>query len=182
MTDGQSPRRWVLFVGLAAAIVLVDQLSKLWIDASFPLASPHGGPGPRPTEVIGDYVRIAKTYNTGGIFGLFGTSAPILALGSIVVIGFIVFYHWREAMKQHWTFTVALGLLLGGAIGNLIDRIRYGHVIDFVDTGIGTTRWYTFNVADSAISMSILLLIVISLVGERARRADAPQSREAPQT
>jgi len=66
--------------------------------------------------------------------------------------------------------TVALGLLLGGALGNFIDRIRYQHVIDFVDMGIGSWRWYTFNVADSAISIALLLLILMSLFGERLAR------------
>ena len=66
--------------------------------------------------------------------------------------------------------TVALGLLLGGALGNFTDRIRYQHVIDFVDTGIGDWRWYTFNVADSAISIALLLLIVLSIFGDRLTR------------
>ncbi len=179
MTEGQSRRRWAVFISLAALVLIADQISKGWIDATFPLASPHTpGAGPQPTPVIGDFVRIAKTYNTGGIFGLFGASAPILAVASTFVIIFIAVYHWREAHKQHWAFTVALGLLLGGAIGNLIDRIRFGHVIDFVDTGIGSVRWYTFNVADSAISVSLLLLIVIALLGERL----TPRQQRVPAT
>jgi signal peptidase II len=62
---------------------------------------------------------------------------------------------------------VALGLLLGGAIGNLIDRLTLGHVTDWVDMGIGTWRWYTFNVADAAISIALVILIAIALLGER---------------
>jgi signal peptidase II len=60
--------------------------------------------------------------------------------------------------------------LLGGALGNFIDRIRYEHVIDFVDMGIGEWRWYTFNIADSAISLALLGLIVLSLFGNRLNR------------
>lgn len=167
MNEAHIRRGWLIFAGLAAAVVVADQTTKAWIDATFPLASPHGGTGAQPTPVIGELVRIAKTYNTGGIFGLFGDSAQILALASTIVVAMIVVYHVREAPRNHWLLSVALGLLLGGAIGNLVDRFRLGHVIDFVDAGIGNIRWYTFNVADSAISISILLLILLSLFGGR---------------
>lgn len=176
MREFTERRRWIVFLGLAAAIIVADQLSKLWVDATFQLASVHAMPGTsEPTPVIGEFVRIAKTYNTGGIFGLFGQSATFLAFASTLVVAMIVIYQIREAPKSHWLLTVALGLLLGGAIGNLIDRFRYGHVIDFVDVGIGDVRWYTFNVADSAISIALLVLIVLSLFGNRlARRVEQP--------
>jgi signal peptidase II len=162
--------RWLAFIAIAVVVIIVDQISKLFIDANFGVASvqPSAG-GVAPTDVIGDLVRIAKSFNTGGIFGLFGNSAPVLAIASLVVIGLIAFYEWREG-RQTWLLTLALALLLGGAIGNLIDRIRLGYVIDFVDMGIGSSRFYTFNVADSAISMAILLLIILALFRERLTR------------
>jgi signal peptidase II len=164
---------------VAIVVVVADQLSKLWIDASFPVTSVHALPGqPQPTPVMGEFVRIAKTYNTGGIFGLFGDTAAILALTSSVVIGLIVVYQWREGTRSAWPLSLALGLLFGGAIGNFIDRVRLGAVIDFVDMGIGDWRFYTFNVADSAISTALLLLILMGLFGERiaARLQDRPAS------
>jgi len=160
--------RWLVFFGLAGLIIVVDQLSKMYIDANFQLASPAAVPGgTQPTPIIGDFIRIAKSYNDGGIFGLFGDSAIVLALASTVVIGLIVVYMWRDGTRGPWLLTIALGLLLGGALGNFIDRIRYQHVIDFVDMGIGDWRWYTFNVADAAISISLVLLIVLTLFGDR---------------
>ena len=93
----------------------------------------------------------------------------MLALSSSVVIIAIVAYEYREGIRMP-LLTLALGLLLGGALGNFIDRIRYGHVIDFVDMGIGDWRWYTFNVADAAISTALLLLILLALFGERLTR------------
>lgn len=169
-------RRWLLFLGLAGAVVIADQLSKLWIDANFLPASVHPQPGSaQPTPIIDGFVRIAKSYNTGGIFGLFGDSAIFLAFASTLVIAMILIYHIREAPRNHWLLSVALGLLLGGAIGNFIDRVRLGAVIDFVDMGIGDWRWYTFNVADSAISTALLLLILMSLFGARlTRRLEQP--------
>ena len=91
----------------------------------------------------------------------------MLALTSTVVIGLIVVYQWREGTRTAWPLSLALGLLFGGAIGNFIDRVRLGAVIDFVDMGIGAWRFYTFNVADSAISTALLLLILMGLFGER---------------
>jgi signal peptidase II len=167
----QHGRRWLTFLGLAAVVLVVDQVSKLWIDANFAVASPWAAAGQtQPTPVIGEFVRIAKNYNTGGIFGLFGDSAAVLALASTFVIAMIIVYQAREGSRSHWLLSVSLGLLLGGALGNFVDRLRLGAVIDFVDAGIGDFRWYTFNVADSALSLAILLLIVLTLFGERLTR------------
>jgi signal peptidase II len=164
-------RRWSVFLVLAAIVIVADQLSKKWIDANFGVASPHALPGAnQPTPIIDGFIRIAKSYNTGGIFGMFGDSALVLALASTVVIALIVVYQWREGTTGTWLLTVALGLLLGGALGNFLDRIQYQHVIDFVDMGIGDWRWYTFNVADSAISIALVLLIALTLFGDRINR------------
>jgi len=165
-------------VAIAAVVIVADQLSKLWVDANFAVASTRPAPGgPEPTPVVGEFVRIAKTYNTGGIFGLLGDSAPVLALASTVVIALIVVYQAREGIRGPWPLTVALGLLLGGAVGNFIDRVRKGAVIDFVDMGIGDLRWYTFNVADAAISISLLLFVLLAVLPQlvpRLRGAEQP--------
>ncbi len=163
-------RRWLVFFGLALGVVVADQASKAVIDNAFKLASTQGtiaGFG-EPTQVIGDLVRIAKSYNDGGLFGLFDAAAPILALASLVVIGILVVVQARSGPRASWLTTVALGLLLGGAIGNLLDRIRFGYVIDWVDMGIGSWRFYTFNVADSAISIAIVLLLAAAIFGRQS--------------
>jgi signal peptidase II len=144
---------WLPFLGLTAVIVALDQLAKAWLVSIL-----------RPGEsrpVIDDLLRLVNSQNNGGLFGLLhGQALPFAAL-SLVVIGLIVLYHARSGRSPYLTLT--LGLLLGGAIGNLVDRIRLGYVVDFVDAGIGGLRWYTFNVADAAISFAILLLIAASL-------------------
>jgi signal peptidase II len=155
-------RRWLAFVTIAIVVIVVDQLSKAWVRSTLAY-------GDHPTPVIGDFVRVVFGQNTGGIFGLFGQSALLLAAGSVIVIGLIIGYEWREGSRS-WLLTLALGLLLGGAIGNLLDRLFYGYVTDFIDVGIGNTRFYTFNVADSAISVALFLLIVIALFGNRLTR------------
>ncbi len=151
--------RWLAFAGIAATVVVIDQITKSWLRSTIQ-------PGQPPVEIIGDFVRFVHGQNDGGIFGLFGESALILGLASMFVIALIVVYQAREGARS-WLLTVALGLLLGGALGNLIDRLTLGHVIDWVDMGIGTWRWYTFNVADAAISIALVILIAIALLGER---------------
>jgi len=177
-------RRWAVFASLAGAVLVADQLVKTWVESSFRLAWTHAPVAglDAPTPILGDLVRIAKSYNDGGIFGLFGSSAPILALASLAVIGLIVVYQSRTGTTGPTVLTVALGLLLGGALGNLVDRLRFGHVIDFVDTGIGSLRFYTFNVADSAISIAVVLLLALSVLGDRWRSADPAASAAPPST
>ncbi len=171
--------RWTLFVPLVAAVVVLDQLSKAWILANVP---PGGS-----IEILGPYLRLILTQNTGGLFGLFQGNAPLFALVSIAVMALIVLYESRVGAAI--VPTVALGLLLGGAIGNFIDRIRIGYVVDFVDMGIGTFRWYTFNVADAAISTAIVLLLLMAVVPGLAeygaasrRRRDGDGDRSDEQT
>jgi signal peptidase II len=168
---------WPIFLGLAATVIVADQLTKAWIASSIP-------PG-ESISVVGDYLRLVHSQNTGALFGLFRESAVLFGLASILVIGLIVAYHARSGRSTY--MSVALGLLLGGAIGNLIDRLRLGYVVDFVDAGIGNVRWYTFNVADAAISFAILFLVVAaiwpSLAGERPepRPGHEPEPNQAAQ-
>jgi signal peptidase II len=169
-TPVQRRRRWALFLGLAVAVLVLDQLTKTWVDSSFELASraiPAGQPG-GPTEVIGEFVRIAKTYNDGAIFGFLDASATLMAVLSVFVIIGITWYEWRHGAGMGPLVTIGLGLLLGGAVGNLIDRVRFGHVIDFVDMGIGDTRWYAWNISDAAVFIGIVVLFIAALLGDRA--------------
>ncbi|MFL5725670.1 MAG: signal peptidase II [Chloroflexota bacterium] len=144
---------WPLFLGLAATVVVLDQLAKAWLTSFL-------GPG-ASASIVGDYVRLVHGQNNGALFGLFKESALLFGIVSLGVIGLIVAYHARTGRSTY--LSVTLGLLLGGAIGNLIDRFRLGYVVDFVDLGIGTFRWYTFNVADAAISLSLVLLLLLAI-------------------
>ncbi|MDQ3127535.1 MAG: signal peptidase II [Chloroflexota bacterium] len=159
-------RRWPLFVALAATVVVADQVSKALVTGSLT-------PG-QSVDVIGETVRIVFGQNSGALFRLFKDNAAMFGLVSIVVVGLIVVYHARAAGTLY--LTVTLGLLLGGAIGNMIDRLRLGYVVDFVDIGLGSLRFYTFNVADSAISLAILLLFIAAI---RPSLVDGP-ARPSP--
>ena len=151
---------WPIFLGLAALILTLDQLTKAWLVSFLQ-------PG-QSVNVLGDYVRLVHSQNNGGLFGLFRGQALVFGLVSLVVIGLIVLYHARAGGGRYLSIT--LGLLLGGALGNLVDRIRLEYVVDFVDAGIGNLRWFTFNVADAGISFSLLLLLAASIWPQLARR------------
>jgi signal peptidase II len=112
--------------------------------------------------------------NTGALFGLFRDQADLFAVLSVAVMALIVWYHRRAVAGNGWLATLALGLLLGGAVGNFIDRIRLGHVVDFVDMGFPDGwRFYTWNLADAAISTSILLLLLMAVLPPGHREAGA---------
>jgi signal peptidase II len=153
MTGGRGRPVWPVFLGLVVAIVVADQLSKAWLTSVL-------APGASMT-VVDDWLRLVFSQNRGGLFGLLQGSVPAFAALSMVVIGLIVAYHARAGRDPY--LSVTLGCLTGGAIGNLIDRLRYGYVVDFVDAGVGTVRWYTFNVADAAISTAIVLLLLLAI-------------------
>jgi signal peptidase II len=155
---------WFLFFGLAISVLVLDQLTKAWLTSRL-------SPGEVMT-ILGDYIRLVYSQNSGALFGLFRDNALLFGVVSLFVIGLIVAYHRQVGRSLY--LSIALGLLLGGALGNVTDRLRLGYVVDFVDIGIGNLRWYTFNVADAAISLAIVMLIAAALIpslagiGERA--------------
>jgi signal peptidase II len=145
----------VAFLLIACTIAASDQLLKRWVMT-------HYAPG-QPTQVVGDWLRIQYIHNAGGLFGLFQGSAIVFALITVAVVAVLVTLEVGSGWRS-WLVTLTLGLLLGGAVGNFIDRIRFGYVVDFADIGIGTQRFYIFNIADSAVTVAIVLLFVLWFV------------------
>jgi len=120
----------------------------------------------KPVNVVGDWFRIDFIHNRGGLFGILQGSAVIFAIVTIVVVLILVALEIGSGWRS-WLVTITLGLLLGGAIGNFIDRIQFGYVVDFADIGIGSWRFYIFNLADAAVTVSILLMILIWFLSPR---------------
>jgi signal peptidase II len=152
---GPSIARWIAFAAIAIGVLVVDQLSKQWLVSQLPNAGDA-------LVVIDDLLNLVHGRNSGALFGLLPQSALAFAIVSFIVVLLIVVYH-RAAGRGYLT-TVALGLLLGGAIGNLLDRVRLGYVVDWIDMGIGDWRFFTYNIADASITVAILLLIGMALV------------------
>lgn len=168
---GATVGRWAAFFAIAAVVVVIDQATKAYVVAGYPL----GG----PVQVIGDWIRIWYIQNAGALFGMFQEQALLFGLVSIAVVGVIVWLHGKTSRSGGWLAAAGLGLLLGGAIGNMIDRFRLGYVVDFVDLGIGDWRFFTFNVADACIDIGIVVLILLAFLpalGERfgGSRSAAP--------
>lgn len=144
---------------IALALIAADRASKMLVDG-MDLAVPH--------QLIGSFLQIIRGENSGGLFGIVQGSAPLLAILSIGVIVALVIYHERERLPRVTSLTVGVGLLIGGAIGNLIDRLAFGYVLDFIDVGVGTLRFWTFNIADAGISFGIVILLVDTLWRSRS--------------
>jgi signal peptidase II len=133
------------------------------------------------SQIIGDWLRVDFIHNSGGLFGMLQGLAPVLALVTVAVVAILVALEVASGWRS-WLMTLTLALLLGGAVGNFVDRIRFGYVVDFVDIGIGTWRFpYIFNIADSAVTISILLMLALWLLAPWLERRDGaePKQRES---
>src|SRR5919201_3795346 len=158
------PGRFVLIASVAVAVFLLDRLSKIWVSDNIPVGTA------RP--VLGDYLRLVHAQNTGAAFGLLPERTTLLSVLSVLAVVAIVYYYRRIASSS-WLISTTLGMQLGGAAGNLLDRVTQGYVVDFVDAGIGDVRFWAFNVADSSIVVGILLVTFL-LWYEEHRAAPRP--------
>jgi signal peptidase II len=150
--------RWLL---LSLVVLGFDLPSKLWIEANVP----YGGSSP-----LLPHINIVHVHNTGAAFSMF-RAAPAWAFIALAVVVSLGILGWLKKHPQGETCTAAgLCLILGGAIGNVIDRVRLGHVTDFVDFFIGNWHFAAFNVADSAITVGAGLLIVDMLLDWKRHR------------
>lgn len=157
------PARILLVAGVAVAVFVLDRLTKAWVTENIPLGAA------RP--VLGDYVRIVHAQNTGAAFGLLPERTTLLSVLSVVAVLAIVYYY-RQIASNSSLVSATLGMQLGGAFGNLLDRVTQGYVVDFVDIGFGDIRFWAFNVADSSIVVGIIL-VTAALWYEEHRAAAA---------
>jgi signal peptidase II len=151
-------RRWFYFF-LSGLLVIADQVSKYAVQKSI-------SPGD-PKVIIRGLLEFQYVTNNGAIFGLFnqaesGLVFVLLTIGSILAMGFVVFYIFKSPPSDK-LLNISLSLILAGALGNILDRLIRGFVIDFVKINIRSFTWPNFNVADSCISIGAVLLIYIFL-------------------
>ena len=158
-------RRQLVFFSLAALVVFLDQASKWWIRSTLSLGESLPPQG---------FFRLTFVTNTGAAFGLFPDQAvPLTFTAAIGVVALLLHYRW--AVSNSLWLKGSLGLQLGGAIGNLIDRLRFGHVIDFLDFRV----WPVFNLADSAIVMGAGILVYFLLFANKPAPLDQRQTRRS---
>ena len=156
-----------LFALVSAAILLLDQVTKQLVTSAMALHS--------SVEVIPNLFHLTLVTNRGALFGLLHDlpdpyRSSLFTLVPMLAIGLIVFFQIRTTLQDILAHT-GLALILGGALGNLVDRIRLGHVIDFLDVFIGDHHWPAFNAADSSICIGVSLLILDLMVSGRRRHA-----------
>ena len=155
--------RWF---GLAAAVILLDQVTKWAVLENFAYGERR--------EITG-FFNLVLVYNKGAAFSMFasadGWQTPLLILFAIVAAGIVSYLIVRNREKR--VLCLGLAFILGGALGNLIDRLRFGHVVDFLDFHAMGWHWPAFNVADSGITVGALLLILDGFV-HHEKRASAP--------
>ncbi len=150
-------------LGLALAVVAADQLTKAWVDSAFSLYEV------RP--VIEGFFNLTYVTNTGAAFGLFarvGGKARAIGLSLVAVAALVALvFAWRSLWMRHRLYPFSIGMIAGGAAGNLIDRLRLGAVVDFLDFYVSRYHWPAFNVADSAITVGVFLFIIAGFAEER---------------
>ena len=164
-----------LFWGAAIVVLIVDVVSKRFAERLlFPPHVPH--------EVFGEYLRFTLAYNPGAAFSMSLGPYSRYIFGAFAIVALVVLWRiFRESRAEDRMKVLALGLAWGGAAGNLLDRVRSPRgVVDFIDVGVGATRFWTFNVADSAVSVGAVLLGWVLLREEREQRRAPAAPAAAP--
>jgi signal peptidase II len=157
-----------LFLIIAALVIALDQITKLWVRSQLGLYE--------SVPVIG-CLSLTHVRNTGSAFGLFANQAFLLTLVAIVGLVTIMLFY-RYLSRSSILGISALGLVFGGAVGNLIDRLRFGYVTDFVDVRLWRDfHWPAFNVADSAITVGSIMLAIFIFFTIRKRDGSSSGAR-----
>lgn len=171
MTERPSNR---LFYTTAISVIVLDQLTKQW-------AVTHLQPPHIPHEIWGNFLRFTLAFNRGAAFSMSVGEYSRLIFGSFALIALVILWRlFRASRPGEVARVAALALAFGGAAGNLIDRFRdRASVVDFIDIGIGNVRFWTFNVADTAVTIGAILLALVlwredSVVETKAAPAPEP--------
>ncbi|MEW5943894.1 MAG: signal peptidase II [Pseudomonadota bacterium] len=146
-------RNWL---ALSAVVIVLDQITKIWVTQIFS----YGDSRP-----VTSFFNLVLAHNTGAAFSLLAEAGgwQRVFFTAIAVIASVVIVWLLRKHRGQFLFSLALSLVLGGALGNLIDRVRFGYVVDFLDFYYGNYHWPAFNVADMAITGGVILLVLDSL-------------------
>ena len=161
-------RDFALLFGVAGVSVGLDQWTKGWVRANIEF----GGQWlPEWLSWLSPYARIVHWYNSGAAFGIFQNGNLVFTILAFIVIGAILYYY-RQVEAEDWTLKLAMGLQLGGAAGNLIDRLLMGKVTDFISISV----FPVFNIADASISVGVAVLLLGVWLKEREEKLKAAQA------
>lgn len=146
----------------SVAALALDRLTKTWVERALDFS--------QPIPVAGQFFRLTLNYNTGVAFSLFANGGMWPAIASSVILCGLVIWLIRELRIGTVPPVAAwpIGLILGGGLANLADRLLDGRVTDFLDVGLGAARWPTFNMADTCIVLGVAMLVLMTLVAQRS--------------
>ncbi len=167
-------KRLILSAVIILSIVIIDQVTKI-MAVNYLVDNP-------PVEVFGKFFMFSLVYNFGGALGTSLGPSIYYLISSSLILFFVLFYLYKNISDR--TIALPLSFICGGAIGNIIDRVRIGKVIDFIDIdffdislfGYHLERWWTFNIADASISCSLVFLLVYMIKYENKRKDTEPAS------
>jgi len=155
----------LILLGVATLAVIGDRLTKAWVVATVEVGE--------QIPVIGDLLQVWHTENSGAAFGLLPGGGALFVMVGIATLAVVAWVHLTGRLPGPWA-ALLLGLVAGGTLGNLVDRLAGGTVTDFISVGIGDRlRWPTFNVADSAVFIGIVALVMLLSIHDRRAAADA---------
>ncbi|MBC8171019.1 MAG: signal peptidase II [Anaerolineae bacterium] len=156
-------RNWLLLFVTIAIVLVIDQLTKGWIVQNL-----APGDSRQPIAALRDFFQITRSANTGAAFGLLSQAGDLFLVIAIVVVGAMIYFYPRLPLDAGLT-RIAIGLICGGALGNAIDRLRYGHVVDFIHYQIPDVISNISNLADHAIVLGVIIVLVDSWRLERPK-------------
>ncbi len=158
--SGFKHNKYLKLAVIAGCVIIFDQITKAVIQNMVPLY--------HSIAVIPGFFSITHIHNPGGAFGFMASKSPglrnllFLLISSLAVC--VIFYFYKKTPRKYSLLSACFALILGGALGNLIDRIRFGKVVDFLDFYIGSYHWPAFNVADSAITVGIGIYVILVIL------------------
>ena len=159
-----------IFYIIAVVVIIIDQITKIWVDHALNY---------REVISVTPFFNITLAYNPGAAFSFLANESgwqrwffAVLA----IAVSLALIYWIKKLKEEEWNLGYSYGLILGGAVGNVIDRIAYGHVIDFLDVYYKNYHWPAFNVADSAICVGAILMIWLSFFGSAAQQEKRGES------
>jgi signal peptidase II len=170
MTKQLSIRRRLLIPAMIAAVVItIDQLTKAWVIRTW--TAPNSGDMP----IIAGWLDLTYVQNTGVAFGLFGGMPQLFTVTSLIIVVLAIRLYLKHVPSDHGWLALSLGLIVGGAIGNVIDRVRFGYVIDFIKTFDG--HFPVFNVADACVVVGVAVMLLFLSLMEGHSRSAQPVAR-----
>jgi signal peptidase II len=163
---------WAIFT-IAAVIVALDQWTKWLVRTNIP---PGQSWLPDSLAWLSPYARIVHWYNRGAAFGMFQEGSMVFTVLAFIVIAAILYYY-PQVSRADWPLRLAMSMQLGGALGNLIDRLTIGHVTDFISVG----KFPVFNIADSSITVGVIALLLGVWWQERVAKKEKMQAASSEQ-